>query len=127
MNPGCVLSTKMVAFVFGGIVVNAHWKRAFFHRHTGPSSGLMVWSAIGHMSWSPLVHIDGTLNRACYFSGVLRPGVLPFIRALRKPTFQQNNARLHVAGIARTFLHMENARLLPWPQRSSDLSPIENP
>ncbi|GFU42217.1 hypothetical protein TNCV_4554061 [Trichonephila clavipes] len=26
MNPGSVYSIKMVTFVFGGIVVNAHWQ-----------------------------------------------------------------------------------------------------
>ncbi|GFU53213.1 hypothetical protein TNCV_2952571 [Trichonephila clavipes] len=29
MSPGTVYSTKIVASVFGGIVVNAHWQRAF--------------------------------------------------------------------------------------------------
>ncbi|GFT24911.1 transposable element Tcb1 transposase [Trichonephila clavipes] len=57
-------------------------------RHTSPSSGVMVWGAIGYTSRSPLVHIDGILNNARYISGVLRPVVLHFIRALRNPTFQ---------------------------------------
>ncbi|GFW26152.1 uncharacterized protein TNCV_3396481 [Trichonephila clavipes] len=47
-------------------------------------------------------------------------------RALRNPTFQQDNARPHVAGIVRTFLDTKNVRLLPWPAHSSDLSPTEN-
>ncbi|UYV77479.1 hypothetical protein LAZ67_15001180 [Cordylochernes scorpioides] len=40
--------------------------------------------------------------------------------------FQQDNARTHVAGIVRTFLHADNVRLLPWSARPPDLSPIEN-
>ncbi|GFW18044.1 transposable element Tcb1 transposase [Trichonephila clavipes] len=69
-----------------------------------------------------LVLTDGTLNSARYIIGVLRP----VIRALENPTFQQDNVRPHVAGIARTFHDTENVRLLPWPARSPDLSPIEN-
>ncbi|GFW91962.1 transposable element Tcb1 transposase [Trichonephila clavipes] len=79
----------------------------------------MVWGAIGYTSLSPLVRIDDTLNSARYISGVLRPTTLPFIRVLRNPTFKQDNARPHVAGIVRTFLDKENVRLLPWPARSS--------
>ncbi|GFW50226.1 HTH_Tnp_Tc3_2 domain-containing protein [Trichonephila clavipes] len=37
----------------------------------------------------------------------------------------QNIARPHVAGIVQTFLDTENARLLSWPLRSPDLTPIE--
>ncbi|GFV47628.1 transposable element Tcb1 transposase [Trichonephila clavipes] len=84
-------------------------------------------SAIGYTSWSPLVRIDCALNSARCISGVLRPAALPFIRVLRNPTFKQDNARAHVAGNVRTFLDTENVRLLPWPARSPDLSPIETP
>ncbi|GFW28497.1 transposable element Tcb1 transposase [Trichonephila clavipes] len=69
---------------------------------------MMVWGAIGYMSLSPLVHIDGTLNSACYISGVLRCMVLPFFRVQQNPTFKQDNAQLHVASIVRTFHDMEN-------------------
>ncbi|GFS98873.1 transposable element Tcb1 transposase [Trichonephila clavipes] len=56
---------------------------------------------------------------------MLRPVALPFIRALRNPTFQQDNARPHVAGIVRTFLDTEDVRLLPWLALSPDLTSIE--
>ncbi|GFX41890.1 uncharacterized protein TNCV_390031 [Trichonephila clavipes] len=39
------------------------------YRHTS----IMVLGVITYTSGSPLVHIDGTLNSACYISGVLRP------------------------------------------------------
>ncbi|GFT52222.1 transposable element Tcb1 transposase [Trichonephila clavipes] len=51
---------------------------------------------------------------------------LPFIQALRNPTFQQDNAQPHAAFSVRTFLDTKNVRLLPWLSRSSNLSPIEN-
>ncbi|GFT45504.1 uncharacterized protein TNCV_3781401 [Trichonephila clavipes] len=95
------------------------------HRHTGPLPGMRVWGTIGYKSGSHLVYTDGTFNSAHYISGVLRPVALPFIRVIRKPTFKQDNARPNVAGIVRTFLNTENVRLLPWPARSQDLSPIE--
>ncbi|GFW83997.1 transposable element Tcb1 transposase [Trichonephila clavipes] len=82
--------------------------------------------AIGYMSRSPLVRIDGILNSAYYISGVLRLVALPFIRPLRNPMFQQDNARTHVAVNVWTFFDTENVRLFPWPARSSDLSPIED-
>ncbi|GFW01752.1 hypothetical protein TNCV_1232521 [Trichonephila clavipes] len=94
MNTGSLYSIKVVASVFGGIVGNAHWH----HRPTGPSPGVMVRAAIGHTSRSPLVCIDDTLNSAGNTSGLLRPVALPFIPALRNPTFQQDNARLPVVG-----------------------------
>ncbi|GFW68198.1 transposable element Tcb1 transposase [Trichonephila clavipes] len=59
-------------------------------------------------------------------SGVLRPVALLLTRILRNPTFKQNNARPHVAGIVRTFLDLENVRLLSWPACSPYLSPIKN-
>ncbi|GFV28817.1 uncharacterized protein TNCV_3987661 [Trichonephila clavipes] len=34
------------------------------HRHTGPSPSTMLWGAIGYMSLSPLIRIDGPLNSA---------------------------------------------------------------
>ncbi|GFV16180.1 hypothetical protein TNCV_3379441 [Trichonephila clavipes] len=77
---GSVYSIKIVASVFGGIVANTHSSLSYWP---------ILWCAIGYMSRSPLVRIDGTLNSARYISGVLQPVVLPFIRALRNTTFQQ--------------------------------------
>ncbi|GFV35864.1 uncharacterized protein TNCV_2866241 [Trichonephila clavipes] len=57
------------------------------HRHTSPSIVGIVWSAVGYTPRLLLVHIDGTLNRVCYISGVLRPVARSFIRALRNPKF----------------------------------------
>ncbi|GFW30080.1 transposable element Tcb1 transposase [Trichonephila clavipes] len=74
---------------------------------------MMVWSAIGYMSRSPLVHIDDTLNSARYTSGVLQSVALPLIRVQRNHTFQQNNVQPDVAGIEWTLLDTESVRLSP--------------
>ncbi|GFX02521.1 hypothetical protein TNCV_727751 [Trichonephila clavipes] len=71
MNLGSVYSIKMVAFVFGVIVVNTYWQRTF----------AIVWRDVMgcywiHV-WSFLVCIDGTLNSARYISGVFLPLALP--------------------------------------------------
>ncbi|GFV70797.1 transposable element Tcb1 transposase [Trichonephila clavipes] len=95
-------------------------------QHTGPSTGMIIWGAIGYTSQSPLFQIDGTLNSVRYISGVLRPIPLSFIRALRNFMFRQDKARPHAAGIVRTFLDTEIVRLLAWTVRSPDVSPIEN-
>ncbi|GFW76348.1 transposable element Tcb1 transposase [Trichonephila clavipes] len=68
----------------------------------------MLRDAIGYTSLSSL---DRTLNNARYISGVFRPLALPFIRALRHPTYYQDNARPHVVGIVRTFLDTETVWL----------------
>jgi hypothetical protein len=41
-------------------------------------------------------------------------------------TFQQDNARPHVARVVRDYLTQQNVDVLPWPAVSSDLSPIEH-
>ncbi|GFT97864.1 transposable element Tcb1 transposase [Trichonephila clavipes] len=99
------------------------------HRHTGPASGIMVWggrSGIGYHSRTPLVRIAGTLNNQRYIFEVLEPVVLPYLQGLSAAIFQQDNARPRVAHIVQRFFVNHQIELLPWPARSSDLSPIEN-
>ncbi|UYV76117.1 hypothetical protein LAZ67_13002616 [Cordylochernes scorpioides] len=52
------------------------------HRHTGPATGIMIWSGIGYHSRTPLVRIAGTLNSQRYISEVLEPVVLPYLQGL---------------------------------------------
>ncbi|GFW06627.1 transposable element Tcb1 transposase [Trichonephila clavipes] len=96
------------------------------HRPTGPVPGNMVWGDIGYHSRTPLVRIAGTLNGQRYISKVLEPVVLPYLQGLATAIFQQDNARPHMAHIVQRFLVNHQIELLPWPARSSDLSPIEN-
>ncbi|GFV64528.1 transposable element Tcb1 transposase [Trichonephila clavipes] len=97
------------------------------HRHTGPApSIIMVWGGIGYYSLTPLVRIAGTLNSQRYISEMLEPVVLPYFQGLAIAIFQQDNARRHAARIVHRFFVNYQIELLPWPARSSDLSPIEN-
>ncbi|GFY08180.1 transposable element Tcb1 transposase [Trichonephila clavipes] len=96
------------------------------HRHTGPAPGIMVWGGIGYNSRTPLVRITCTLKCQRYYSEVLEPVVLPFLQGLATAIFQQDNARPHVARIVQRLFVNHQIKLLPWPTRSPDLSPIEN-
>ncbi|UYV63266.1 hypothetical protein LAZ67_2003581 [Cordylochernes scorpioides] len=94
------------------------------HRHTGPVPDIMVWGGIGYHFRSPLVRIAATLNSQRYISEVLKPVVLPYLQSLPTAIFQQDNSRPHMTRIVQRF--NRQIKLLPWPARSPDLSPIEN-
>ncbi|GFX73518.1 transposable element Tcb1 transposase, partial [Trichonephila clavipes] len=96
------------------------------HHHTDPAPGIMLWGSIGYHSRTPLVRIAGTLNSQRYISGMLEPVVTPYIQGLATAIFQQDNARPHVASIVQRFFVNHQIKLLPWPARSPDLSPIES-
>ncbi|GFW06625.1 transposable element Tcb1 transposase [Trichonephila clavipes] len=96
------------------------------HHHTGPASGIMVLGGVRYHSRTPLVRIVGTLNSQRYISEVLKQVILPYLQGLVPAIFQQDNARPHVARIVQRFFVNHQIDLLPWPARSSDLSPIEN-
>ncbi|GFS95602.1 transposable element Tcb1 transposase [Trichonephila clavipes] len=70
--------------------------------------------------------IAGTLNSQRYISEVFEPVVLPYLQGLATATFQQGNARPHVARKVQRFFVNHQIELLPWMARSPDLSPIEN-
>ena len=107
----------MVTFLFGDIVEISNCQRAF--DIVILSHHLEWWYEVphGYTSRSPVVPFDNILNSSRHISVVLMPVALSFIRALRNTTFQQNNARRHVA---------DSVRLLSWPAFSSDLSAIHN-
>ena len=43
----------------------------------------------------------------------------------KNSVFQEDNAPVHTAKVARDFLHSKKVELLPWPLQSPDLNPIE--
>ncbi|MBJ3756070.1 transposase [Salmonella enterica subsp. enterica serovar Derby] len=95
------------------------------HCHTAPSPGVMVWGAIGFVTRARLVRIAGTLNSHRYISDVLEPVVRPYLQELPADTFQQDNARPHVARTVQRFFTDHQVSLLPWPVCSPDMSPIK--
>ncbi|GFX63968.1 transposable element Tcb1 transposase [Trichonephila clavipes] len=97
----------------------------FMHCHTGPATGIMIWGGIGYHS-PTLVRIAGILNSQRYISEVLDPVVLPYLQGLATAIFQQDNARPLVTRIVPRFFVNNQIKLLPWPARSLDPSPIEN-
>lgn len=87
--------------------------------------GVMVWAGISHGHRTQLHFFDGNLNAARYRDEILRPIVVPYVRR-HAVTFQQDNARPHVAAVCRDFLQAENVDVMIWPAYSPDLSPIEH-
>ncbi|GFT11972.1 transposable element Tcb2 transposase [Trichonephila clavipes] len=83
-------------------------------RHTAPTAGVMVWGAIACNTQSPLALIHGTMT-----AHVATHGTAP-----RRAIFQQDNAQPQTARVSQDCLRTVNT--LPWPARSSNLSPIEH-
>ncbi|CAH1975755.1 unnamed protein product [Acanthoscelides obtectus] len=98
----------------------------FVERHVHHTVGVMVWSAIAYGSRSPLIFIRGNMNAQRYIHEVLEPHLFPYVDTLADPTFQQDNARPHVARVTIDFFQHNDFTLLPWPPRSPGLSPIEH-
>ena len=86
----------------------------------------MVWGAINHTFKSDLVICQGNFTARRYIDQVLRPVVLPMFQQRNGLTFQQDNARPHVARVTRNFLQANNINTLPWPACSPDCNPIEH-
>ncbi|GFW35988.1 transposable element Tcb2 transposase [Trichonephila clavipes] len=98
-------------------------------RHTSLTAGVIVWSAyntpcIAYNTRSPLILIRGTMTAQRYIHDILRPYVLPLMQRLPGVIFQQDNVQSHTARVSQDCLR--TVITLPWPARSSDLSPIEH-
>ncbi|CAH1996982.1 unnamed protein product [Acanthoscelides obtectus] len=92
-------------------------------RHVHHTVGVMVWGAIAYGSRSPLIFIRGNMNAQRY---IHEPHLLPYLDILADLTFQQDNARPHVARVTIDFFQHNDVTLLPWRPRSPDLSKIEH-
>ena len=84
-----------------------------------------MWAGIATNRRTHLVTINGSFNAESYRNEIPTPHVLPFIAA-NGATFQQNNARPHVARVNTDFWSQNNVDVLPWPTLSPHLSPIEH-
>ena len=85
----------------------------------------MMWAGISYGHRTPLVFIDGPLTAQRYVEAILRPVVVPFVRQ-HNVTFQQDNARAHVARLSMVFLQQNNVNVMHWPPYCPDLSHIEH-
>ena len=65
------------------------------------------------------------MNAQKYCQDILAYHVVPFIRA-NGGTFQQHNARAHLARDNMDYRRRNNIDVLPWQALSPDLSPIEH-
>jgi hypothetical protein len=58
--------------------------------------------------------------------GYYRASSSSYLHTVPNPVFQQDNARPHIARITLACFEEADVTLLPWPPRSTDLSPIEH-
>ncbi|KAJ1571071.1 hypothetical protein NDA11_007531 [Ustilago hordei] len=91
--------------------------------------GCMTWAGLGLM-----VYIDDKLNSEHYIElleEVLPSSILKWKNIQRIPPrdkliFQQDNACPHTAKVTKEYLEEVKLNVLPWPEMSSDLNPIEH-
>ena len=93
-------------------------------RHTGPTSGFMVWGAISYNLQSHLVFLQGKVNSSRYNSQVINPVLLAFFDR-KVMCFFSRTVHVHKQLLRRN-VHFVVYNNCPWPARSPDLSPIEH-
>nr|KAG5709915.1 hypothetical protein BaRGS_029957 [Batillaria attramentaria] len=84
-----------------------------------------------HQRWNrqqtPLYLIRGKLTGVRYRDEIVRPIIIPTLRAMgRGSCLQDDNATPHRAVVVRDFLQRQQVVRMDWPARSPDLAPIEN-
>lgn len=87
---------------------------------------VMMWGGISLHTKTALVTVQGRLNARAYQNQIVRPHIVPHVRANRGMILAQDNAPCHVARTTAQLLRASNVRVLPWPARSPDLNPIEH-
>ena len=126
MNPNLVWIIQMI-----GLWCTAGWASATklhaFDRDVCLAVGVWWCGVASQPMAGHLVIINANLNAHRYLEEVVRPHVQPFVRGQRRNiTFQQDNARPHVARLIMNVLRHENVLVMAWPSISPDLSPIEH-
>jgi hypothetical protein len=89
---------------------------------------IMVWGGITLTGRTELVVLrGGSLTAVRYLRDIVEPHVIPFAENMgRDFILQQDNARLHIAGIVRNCFNDHNIEVVEWPANSPDLNPIEH-
>ena len=87
------------------------------------------WGCFSWVGLGPIFPLVGPVTGATYRE-VLETYAVPTLkeharRVKKKFVFQEDNAPVPTAKVARDFLHSKKVELLPWPPQSPDLNPIE--
>ena len=88
--------------------------------------GLLAWAGVSYGHKTALIFIDDRLTAQHYVDTILRPVVVPFVRQ-HNVTFQQDNARAHVARLSMAFLQQNNVNAMCWSPYSPALSLLQSP
>ena len=89
---------------------------------------VMVWACFTKNKLGPIIRLEGRITAKIYIE-LLENYLLPFINNLENKNnyiFQEGNAPIHTAYIAKDWKKDNNIASLPWPAQSPDLNPIEN-
>lgn len=94
------------------------------------SFGRMFWGCFSWVGLGPLVPLEGRVTGVTH-RDVLANYAIPTVKSHAKKVkkkffFQEDNAPVHTARVARSFLTSSNVEVLPWPAQSPDINPIEN-
>jgi len=91
------------------------------------SLGLMVWSCMSAAGPGPIVFARGSITARVYKS-IIEEHLKPTAERLCGDNwiFQQDNAPVHTANVAKQYFVDANITVLTWPPQSPDLNPIEN-
>lgn len=98
--------------------------------HGRPTLSIMVWGAIFLGGRSELIIMERDDNAPAHgyttwsYLQALEESLLPIYDAGR--IFQQDNARIHVSGIAKRWFEDHGIWVIDWPPHSPDMNPIEH-
>ena len=88
----------------------------------------MVWGCFTKNGLGPLVRLEGKINALAYID-LLDNYLLPYMDTLDDENdyvFQEDNAPIHTARLAKNWKEENGIVCIPWPAQSPDLNPIEH-
>lgn len=128
LDPDTIIFTDESRFSLDGNDTMYSWKdRNGNIRQMRPYRGgsIMIWGAITKEGQFIYQKINGTLNSEKYCE-MIEKTVIPRLNLLnREYIFQQDNASCHVSRFTMALFDRLKIKLLQWPPKSPDLSPIE--
>ena len=89
---------------------------------------VMVWACFTKNKLGSIVRLEDRIKARIYIE-LLESYLLPFINSLENKndyTFQEDNAPIHTAYIAKDWRKDNHIESMPWLAQSPDLNPIEN-